>query len=133
MKKLKTIFISLLLLDTLLVFNPTNGVAQTQDNNEQRATETVTPLQWNSEQCVNNARTWLRSFPRDHQNLPHAVLSERVQALTQCEDRKDISEKNQRYILEAESCYKSELLIRELFYLQRHNEDHSNDDKARER
>jgi hypothetical protein len=137
MKKLLSISISLLVLLALFSsLNRKNSAAQTKAQKDgQQTTETMTPLPWTYDQCVDNAKTWFRSSAGEHKNLSHSVLAERMQAMSKCDGRQDISREDQWYVLEAESCYMSELLTRHLHYLQRHNQldQFLNEDEAKER
>jgi hypothetical protein len=129
MKKCVSILITFLLVFLLLVSNRINCAAQTQ------TTETAAPLPWTADQCVEKARTWLNSFDKNQKNLSQSEMAARVQAMSKCENRRDISKKKQWYVLEAQSCYMSAMLIRHLHYLQRHDQQQQfvSDDEAGER
>ena len=93
-----------------------------------------TPVPTN-DQCLDNAKTWFRSYARERKKLSQSVLAERMQGMSKCDGRQDISKENQWYVLQAESAYMSELLVRHAHYLQRHNQNDQflNEDKAGER
>ena len=75
------------------------------------------------------------NHPACSKKLSQSVLAERMQAMSKCDGRQDISREDQWYILQAESSYMSELLIRHLHYLQRHNQHDQfmNEDETGER
>ena len=126
----------LLLFALFFLWNHSNSAAQTHDQkNAQQTTETMPSPSWTSDQCVDNAKTWFRSDTRDSKKLSQSVLAERMQAMSKCDGRQDISREDQWYILQAESSYMSELLIRHLHYLQRHNQHDQfmNEDETGER
>jgi hypothetical protein len=137
MKKFISLLISLLALVALFsLWNRSNNAAQAQDQKHgQQMTETMTPVAWTSDQCVDNAKTWFRSYARERKQLSLSVLGERMQAMSNCDGRQDISKEDQWYVLQAESACMSELLIRHAHYLQRHNQNDEflNEDKAGER
>ena len=86
-----------------------------------------------NDRCV-NAQTWFRSFAKERKQLSVSILRDRMQAMSNC-DGQDISKEDQWYVLQAESAYMSELLVRHAHYLQRHNQNDQflNEDKAGER
>ena len=137
MKKFISILIRLLALVALIsLWNRSNNTAQAQDQKHgQQMTETMTPLSWTSDQCVDNAKTWFRSYATERKQLSLSILRERMQIMSKCDGRQDISKEDQWYVLQAESSYMSELLIRHAHYLQRHNQNDQflNEDKAGER
>jgi hypothetical protein len=137
MKKFISILISLLALVALFsLWNRSNNAAQAQDQKHgQQMTETISPPSWTSDQCVDNAKTWFRSYARERKQLSLSILAERMQAMNNCDGRQDISREDRWYVLQAETAYMSELLVRDAHYLQRHNQNDQflNEDEAGER
>jgi hypothetical protein len=126
----------LVLLALFFLWNPSNNAAQTHNQQDgQQTTEAIPSPSWTSDQCVDNSKTWFRSYARDRKKLSHSVLAGRMQAMSKYDGRQDISREDQWYILQAESSYMSELLIRHMHYLQRHNQHDQflNEDEAGER